>query len=204
MPSLPSPDSPRIDDLVGSARAGDRRAWNAIYVRHAAGVRRVVARIVRNAAEVDDLTQQTFLDAFRDLGGFRGDAAFGTWLYRIAVHVSYRHLRRRSLNWDAIPEDLSSSESAVDQTVADRQELTRALGLIARLDAKKRIAYVLRVFQGLTYDEIGARVGATEANARQRVKHAERALAAMVERDRLRRSSRARIAAATAALAVAA
>ena len=210
MRSLPSPSSPSLspptDDLVAAARAGDGRAWDAIYARHAAGVRRVVARIVRNTAEVDNLVQQTFLDAFRDLGGFRGDAAFGTWLYRIAVHVAYRHLRRRHLTWDALPENLSSADAAVDQTVADRQELSRTLDLIQRLDAKKRIAYVLRVFQGLSYDEIGERVGATEANARQRVKHAERALAAMVERDRLRRSSRARIAvaAATATLALAA
>jgi RNA polymerase sigma-70 factor (ECF subfamily) len=187
-PPAPPPSAP-VGEVLARAIAGDRAAFNALYLGHVEAVRRLLTRLVGPSADRDDLVQQTFLDAYRALPKFRGEAAFSTWLYRIAVRLAYRHLRR----WRV------ATASAVDHALAlevvapgpgpesrahQREELRRALAMLDKLSAKKRIAYVLRVVEGLSLDEIGALVGANAPAVGQRVKHAQRELEAMIERAR--------------------
>ncbi len=178
----PEPSS----ELVKRAAAGDRRAFDELYRLHVAAAHRLLTRVVGPVPERDDLIQQVFLEAFRSLPKFRGEAAFSTWLHRIVIHVAYRHLRRcRRARFEEIPEDLSSSGSP-EISVRQQQELVRALAFLSALKPDKRIAYVLRVVEGLSLDQIGALVGANAPAVGQRVKHAQRELDAMVERDRRR------------------
>jgi RNA polymerase sigma-70 factor (ECF subfamily) len=174
-------------ELVQRAVEGDRRAFDELYRVHAAPVYRLLARLVGPVAELDDLLQHAFLEAFRALPKFRGDAAFATWLHRIAVNVAYRHLRKRKLaQWDELPDELVAPGVTPEQAAHRQQDLSRALRYLSALKPKKRIAFVLRVVDGMSLDEIGALVGANPAAVGQRVKHAQRELAAMVERDRRR------------------
>lgn len=174
-------------ELVRRAVAGDRRAFDDLYRAHVVAAHRLLTRLVGPIAERDDLIQQVFLEAFRALAGFRGDAAFATWLHRIVVHVAYRHLRRQRLRpWHEIPDDLAAPTASPEQATRDHQELARACTLLSALTPNKRIAFVLRVVEGLSLDEIGALVGANAPAVGQRVKHAQRELAAMVERARRR------------------
>jgi RNA polymerase sigma-70 factor (ECF subfamily) len=183
--AAPAPDPSR--EIVERAAAGDRRAFDELYRLHAPTVHRLLARLVGPVADLDDLLQQAFLEAFRALPRFRGDAAFSTWLHRIVVHVAYRYLRRsRHAQWDDVCDDLPAGGTTPDQIAHRQQELARALGYLSALKPKKRIAYVLRVVEGMSLDEIGALVGANAAAVGQRVKHAQRELTAMVERDRRR------------------
>ncbi|HEY4182880.1 MAG TPA: RNA polymerase sigma factor [Kofleriaceae bacterium] len=191
----PAADSsePRIDpsaELVRRALAGDRRAFDALYRAHVVATHRLVTRLVGPIAERDDLVQQVFLEAFRSLHGFRGEAAFSTWLHRIAVSVAYRHLRRAKPRHDEISDDLPSLAASPEQLARQREELSLALHYLAALHPKKRIAYVLRVVEGMSLDEIGGLVGAKAPAVGQRVLHAQRELTAMVERDRLRNQPR--------------
>ena len=172
-------------ELVKRAAAGDRRAFDELYRMHVAAAHRLLTRLVGPVPERDDLIQQAFLEAFRSVPTFRGDAAFTTWLHRIIVNVAYRHLRRnRRAQWEQVPDELVAPNASPEHAMRQQQELSRALAYLSALKPKKRIAYVLRVVEGMSLDEIGTLVGAKAPAVGQRVKHAQRELAAMVERDR--------------------
>ena len=173
--------------LVRRAGAGDRQAFDELYRRHVDAVFRRLTRLVGPVPEREDLVQQIFLDVFRALAGFRGDAAFSTWLHRVVVNVAYEHLRRRrtpaGVDVDSL--DLAGPAEATPEAEARRrEEVARALGMLAALKPKKRIAFVLRVVEGLPLEEIAVLVGAAAPAVGQRVKHAQRELEAMVERER--------------------
>jgi len=193
--SLIARDEPPTEpsyELVQRALDGDRRAFDELYRLHAGTVHRLLARLVGPVADLDDLVQHVFLESFRSLATFRGEAAFSTWLHRIVVHVAYRHMRRHKLSrWDELSEELTAPGITPEQAARRQQELSRALNYLSALKPKKRIAYVLRVVEGMSLDEIGAIVGANAAAVGQRVKHAQRELTAMVERDRRRNAMEA-------------
>jgi RNA polymerase sigma-70 factor (ECF subfamily) len=182
-------------DTVERARRGDRRAFDELYRIHVGDVYRRIARLCGPDPEREDLVQQVFLEVFRGLPAFRGEAAFSTWLYRIVVRVAYEHLKKRRrrpvdpLDADALEALVLASESP-EQAARRRQELALALGFLARLAPKKRIAFVLREVEGLSLEEIGQLVHAKAPAVGQRVKHAQRELAAMIERDEKRRRGR--------------
>ena len=173
--------------LIDLALRGDRRAFDEIYRRYADEVHRRISRLVGPDPEREDLVQQVFIDVFRGLAKFRRESAFSTWLYRIVVNVAYEHLRKRQRR----PADvvaLELLEKADDrlnpeESARQRESLLRGLAMLERLDPRKRIAFVLRCVEGLSLDEIGAIVGAKAPAVGQRVKHAQRELAAMIERD---------------------
>jgi RNA polymerase sigma-70 factor (ECF subfamily) len=174
-------------ELVERAAAGDRRAFDELYREHVGAAHRLLTRLVGPVPERDDLIQQVFLEAFRALPQFRGEASFGTWLHRIVVRLAYRHLRRqRRTTWDEVPEELAATTMSPEHAARRQEELRRALAYLALLKPKKRVAYVLRVVEGMSFEEIGELVGANAPAVGQRVKHAQRELAAMVERDRRR------------------
>jgi RNA polymerase sigma-70 factor (ECF subfamily) len=179
----------REDDhaLVRAAASGDRRAFDDIYRAHVAGAHRLLTRLVGPIPERDDLIQQVFLEAFRGLASFRGEAAFSTWLHRIVVNVAYRHLRRRRRgSWEEVPDEIPCTAASPEQSVRRNEDLARALRFLSALKPDKRIAFVLRMVEGMSLEEIGDLVGANAPAVGQRVKHAQRELAAMVERDRKR------------------
>jgi RNA polymerase sigma-70 factor (ECF subfamily) len=184
----PAPDP--SGELVARAITGDRPAFDELYRLHATAAHRLLARLLGPASELDDLLQQVFLEAFRALPSFRGEAAFATWLHRIVVHVAYRHMRRRKTQalarWDELGDELLAPGLSPEHAARRQQDLVRALRYLEALKPKKRIAYVLRVVEGMSLDEIGVLVGANAAAVGQRVKHAQRELTAMVERDRRR------------------
>jgi len=171
--------------LVRAIVDGDRAAFDRLYRRHVDSVFRRLTRLVGPDPERDDLVQHIFLDVFRALPRFRGDAAFTTFLHRVVVNVACDHLRRRKHTPVRLePESLAAlpSGASPELDLRQRQALERALELLSRLKPKKRVAFVLRVVEGLSLEEIGTLVGATAAAVGQRVKHAQRELLAMAER----------------------
>ncbi len=177
--------------LVEQLRGGDRRAARALFRRHADAVHRHLTRLVGPVPDREDLLQEVFTSAFRSLPGFRGEAAFSTWLHSITVHVALDHLRRRKRSrYDVAAlaaERAPSAARTPEQQAALVEDLERALGFLDRLKPDKRVAFVLRVLDGRSLVEIGALVGATAATVGQRVKHAQAELSAMVEREARRR-----------------
>ncbi|MBV8033849.1 sigma-70 family RNA polymerase sigma factor [Roseateles sp.] len=174
--------------LVREAQQGSRAAFDMLVLKYQRRVERLLSRSVRDPADVADLCQETFLAAYRALPAFRGESAFYTWIYRIAINAAKRHHGNRarqrpveSLDGDegtfgtgATPSDDATPEALL----AGRQlarELDDAVGALAE---DQRRALLLREVDGLSYDEIGDLMGCPPGTVRSRIFRAREAVAA--------------------------
>jgi RNA polymerase sigma-70 factor, ECF subfamily len=160
---------------VERARAGDREAFRGLVERHSRNVFRLAYRLTGNESDAEDVVQEAFLKAYRNLGAFESRANFSTWLFRIASNCAYDLLRSRSRR----PEDpLEPREEATPIPAAgpgpDRLALSaevrrRAERAMARLTPAERAAFVLRHHEGLSIAEIGAALGLDTSAAKHSV-----------------------------------
>ena len=162
--------------LVDRARRQDPAAFRELFQTHLRGVHRVCARIYGPSPDVEDIVQTAFVEAFRSLSDFRGDALFSTWLTRIAVRVALRAARKR-------PKTALSIEHAFDRAVdapgperlaAAREGINLLERLLAELRPKRRAAFVLNVLEGYSMDEVAAILGASTTAVKVRVHDARR------------------------------
>lgn len=157
--------------LVTAAQQGDRRALDDLLRRHYPRVAAVCRRILHNEADAADATQDALLAAVRGLARFDGNAAFGTWLYRIATNACLDQLRRRqrrpSTSLDALPEFADLVETRpFDATVVDQLAVQ---GALERLPEDFRIAVVLRDVADLDYADIAETLGVPIGTVRSRI-----------------------------------
>lgn len=170
-------------ELVRLAAAGDRDAFEAIYRAHADRVFLLLTRLVGPDREREDMLQEVFLRLHPALPRFRGECTLQTFLYQITTRVAVDHLRRRrpvdALGADPeidLDSEIDPALSPADQA-ARKEELADALGLLARLGPKLRVAFVLREVLGMSHEEVAQIVQSHPAAARMRVALARRALA---------------------------
>ncbi len=178
----PRPSGDECDEaLVARARGGDRGAFEALYRRYVDVVFGRISRLVGPVAERDDLTQDVFLGLYRALPRFRGEAAVSTLLYRITANVAFDHLRRRGRRPSepleaATLEALVSDEAGPEARARRGRELARVFAALDGISPKKRVALLLRVVEGLGFEEIGAIVGTSADTAKKRAQHGMREL----------------------------
>jgi RNA polymerase sigma-70 factor (ECF subfamily) len=174
-------------ELVARHHAGDPLAFAEIYRAHAAAVYRRLSRILGPIAEREDLTQDVFLALHRALPRFRGDSKLVTLIHRIAINRACEHLRRQGrrpatlVDHGFFEDQLSPAASPVAR-VAAREDLLQVFTCLARIKPKKRIAFLLRVVDGLSFEEIGELVDATPETVAKRVQHGQRELDALLAR----------------------
>ena len=164
--------------LIARAVKGDRGATRALYDRHAERIYRLAYRLAGDADLATDLTQDVFVRAFRELGTFRGEAAFGTWLHRVAVTTclnglrKVKRLRTREVN-------LELAEGEAQEAAGVSPELRDAVATaIDGLPEALRIVLVMYSLEGYSHAEIGAAVGIAEGTSRSRVSEARAILRA--------------------------
>ncbi len=176
----------RDEELIRRALGGDRQAFDDLYRRHVDIVWRRLGRLLGPDPEREDLVQQIFLEVFRGLDRFRGEAAFTTFLHRVVLNTAFDHLKRRGRRPRAAPpeqfEQLTDRAASPEVRAAERERLAATSAMLDRLKPKKRIAFVLRVVEGLSLEEIAALVDATPAAVAQRVRHAQTELEALAAR----------------------
>jgi RNA polymerase sigma-70 factor (ECF subfamily) len=195
MSSSASPRRSTVDaaakdaSLVDAAAGGDRRAFAELYRRHLDSVYARLTRVIGPASERDDLVQQIFLDVYRALRRFRGDAAFSTFLHRIVLNVACEHLeRRRRGRGRSEPLEARQIETVIapgaspEQRARQREELARLLALLEGLSPKRRAAFVLVAIECLPLEEAAALLEANPAAIKQRVLEARRELARALDR----------------------
>jgi len=175
--SMTEPDGDA--DLVRSVIAGDDEAFGELVRRHKGAILRTAARFARNHAELEDLGQEAFLRAYRDLRSFRGDAPFGHWLSRIMVRVCYDALRKRrreerdvSLESLAAPVADPSTENGPSAQQA-RLILDRAM---SRLKPEDRMVITLFELEDRTVREVAELTGWSETRVKVRAFRAREAL----------------------------
>lgn len=156
MPARPEPADTEL--VLAAVANGDRGAFARLVGRHQSMVRAVLRRMAKgDHALADDLAQETFLLAWRNLAAFRHDARFSTWLYRIALNAWLSHARKRR---ESLQDDLDevAAEAGPDPAtpLADRVDLERA---IATLSDGERAAIAACYYADLTHEEAAAALG---------------------------------------------
>ena len=180
--------------LVARVQRGDRRAFDALVIKYQSRIATLIGRFVRDSDEVMDVTQETFIKAYRAIGSFRGDAQFYTWLYRIASNTAKNYLvakSRRPPDTDLWVGEGDPGEGAIEiesvdepQGLHERDQMLEALieGL-ENLPEELKVALVLREFDGLTYEEIAEVMECPVGTVRSRIFRAREALEKIIDRE---------------------
>ena len=174
------------DKLVKRAKKGDPRAFDLLVLKYQGRVVQLVSRYLNNAAEVEDVTQEAFIKAYRALPNFRGDSAFYTWLYRIAANAAKNHLvalgRRPSSDMALddsevfdVPGLLKDHESP-DEVIMGKELEMLISRTIEELPVELRAALTLREFEGLSYEEIADVLECPIGTVRSRIFRAREAI----------------------------
>ena len=178
--------------LVRRAQGGEKEAFDVLVLRYQHKLTKLIARYVRNHAEVLDVAQESFLKAYRALPGFRGDSAFYTWIYRIAINTAKNHLAaqaRRPAEADVDPADAeqfdgmdSLRENATPEHFLMRDEIqSTVVEAIEQLPEDLRVALVLRELDGLSYEEIARSMDCPIGTVRSRIFRAREAINVQLE-----------------------
>ena len=175
--------------LVRRVQAGDKRGFDLLVLKYQSRIIGLVSRYVSDAHEAQDVAQEAFIKAYRALPKFRGDSAFYTWLYRIAINTAKNHLasrKRRPPGTDVAVEDaeLLAGEGAAALRSADSpesqllgEELAQAVdAAIRELPDELRAALTLREFDGLSYEDIAEIMDCPVGTVRSRIFRAREAI----------------------------
>jgi RNA polymerase sigma-70 factor, ECF subfamily len=175
--SDPRPD----EELLRAAASGEQTAFHDLMRRHEDRVFALALRMCGERADALDATQESFIRAFRQAGKFRGDSAFSTWLYRIAVNCCNDLLRKRKrapVPEDDLPEPEAPSSASFEDRVAARIDVKEAL---AALNPDYREAVAMFDIGGIPYDEIARLTGVSVGTVKSRISRGRRRLAQLLE-----------------------
>ncbi|HKP85771.1 MAG TPA: RNA polymerase sigma factor [Blastocatellia bacterium] len=150
-------------ELARAAAAGDAAAFESIYEQHHRRVYSLCLRMLGNASQAEDLTQEVFLQVYKKIGSFRGDSAFTTWLHRLTVNQVLMHFRKRGVKLEH-----TSEEGDFTNVVETPLQSTRRISMVDRLALEKAISelppgyrtvFVLHDVEGYEHEEIGDMLG---------------------------------------------
>ena len=173
--------------LVRRVQRGDKKAFDVLVLKYQHKIVHLVNRYVKDAAEAEDVAQDAFIKAYKALADFRGDSAFYTWLYRIAINTAKNYLltrSRRSYDYEIEVQDAEMVENAPqlkDYDTPDSQLLSEEIleviqEAIDNLPDEMRVAITLREYEGLSYEEIAEAMDCPIGTVRSRIFRAREAI----------------------------
>lgn len=175
--------------LVERAQRGDKRAFELLVEKYQRKLGRLLARFIRDPAEVEDVTQEAFIKAYRALPAFRGDSAFYTWLYRIGINTAKNYLmalgRRAPTSTEVEAEDAEGFEDAeqlrdinTPESLLLSKEIAQTVNAtIDELPEELRTAIQLREIEGMSYEDIARIMDCPIGTVRSRIFRAREAIA---------------------------
>lgn len=175
------------EELVLRVQQGDKAAYDLLVIKYQHKIIQLVNRYVKDSSEAQDVAQEAFIKAYRALGNFRGESAFYTWLYRIAINTAKNYLMsrsRRSADNQVDIQDAEQIEKAPQlqgMETPERQLLNQEIvetikTAIAKLPDEMRIAIMLREFEGMSYEEIAQAMDCPVGTVRSRIFRAREAI----------------------------
>ncbi len=181
-------------EAIARARHGDAGAFEYLYKAHCRHVYSVCLRMIRNPAEAEDLTQQTFLQVFRKIGTFRGESGFSTWLHRVTVNIVLMHLRRKKPT-ELLAEDLERTSPNGEGPREHGSSDTSMLGAIDRLSLMRAIRklpagykklFLMHDVIGYEHSEIAGLVGCSTGCSKSQVHKARKRLRRLLQGEQRR------------------
>ncbi len=180
-------DSKTDQHLVERVQRGDKQAFDILVTKYQHRIVKLVSRFLNDSGDVLDVTQEAFIKAYRALPNFRGDSAFYTWLYRIAINTAKNYLVSQGRRPPGIDIDASEAEQfdgslalkeyATPERLLLKDEIERAVTeTIEALPADLRTAITLRELEGLSYEEIAEVMGCPVGTVRSRIFRAREAV----------------------------
>lgn len=176
--------------LVERAQRGDKRAFDLLVVKYQRKLARLLSQFIHDAAEVEDVTQETFIKAYRSLSSFRGDSAFYTWLYRIGINAAKNFLvaQKRRASTTTNEFDIEAAENfeegnqlrelnTPENELMSKQIAQTVHQALQALPEELRSAITLREIEGLSYEEIASIMSCPTGTVRSRIFRAREAIA---------------------------
>jgi RNA polymerase sigma-70 factor (ECF subfamily) len=175
--------------LVARAQAGDKRAFELLVEKYQRKLARLLSRFIRDPAEVEDVTQEAFIKAYRALPAFRGDSAFYTWLYRIGINTAKNYLmamgRRAPTSTEVEAEEAEGFEEGeqlrdinTPESLLLSNEIAETVNsTIEQLPEELRTAIQLREIEGMSYEDIAKAMNCPIGTVRSRIFRAREAIA---------------------------
>ena len=179
--------------LVVRAQQGDKKAFGLLVEKYHRKLGRLLGRMIRDQAEVEDVVQESFIKAYRALHNFRGDSAFYTWLYRIGINTAKNYLvsmgRRPQVMQEVEIEDVENFDDGFEMRTMDTPEtalMTKQIAqtvndTVASLPEELRTAITLRELEGLSYEEIATLMQCPIGTVRSRIFRARETIAAKLK-----------------------
>jgi len=183
------PRSTPVDPaLVEACRRGEREALDKVLRRYAPSLERLILRLVGPGPDLEDLLQRTMMAIVTAFPRFRGEASVQSWMMRITVNIVRQYWRvpekRRRVKLGLVPVEDGLQDAPGADVVADqRRQLERLFFHLEKVGEKKRLAFSLHVFEGLSIEQVAALVGASKAATKSRIFWARRALMAKAKKD---------------------
>ena len=186
--SIQSKYSEQLDeDLVLRVQQGDKSAFDFLVIKYQHKIIQLVNRYVKDPSEAQDVAQEAFIKAYRALGNFRGDSAFYTWLYRIAINTAKNYLvsrSRRSSDYQVDVQDAEALENAPqlqgmetpERLLLNQEIIDTIKTAIDKLPEEMRTAIMLREFEGMSYEEIAVAMDCPVGTVRSRIFRAREAI----------------------------
>lgn len=177
-------------ELVARVQQGDKQAFDLLVLKYQRKIQRLLSRMLRDQSDIDDVMQEAFIKAYRALPQFRGDSAFYTWLYRIAINTARNWMASQSrrpsspgLNQTEDGETFDEIDNLTDNNtpesvLASHEIASTVNAVIEQLPAELRTAIVLREIDGLSYEEIAETMDCPIGTVRSRIFRAREAIAA--------------------------
>ena len=175
------------EDLVLRVQRGDKSAFDFLVIKYQHKIIQLVNRYVKDPSEAQDVAQEAFIKAYRALGNFRGDSAFYTWLYRIAINTAKNYLvsrSRRSADYQVDIQDAEALENAPqlqgmgtpERLLLNQEIIDTIKTAIDKLPEEMRTAIMLREFEGMSYEEIAEAMDCPVGTVRSRIFRAREAI----------------------------
>jgi len=183
----------RTDEaLIARVQRGEKAAFDVLVLRYQHRIVKLVGRYVRNPSDALDVAQEVFIKAYRALGNFRGESAFYTWLYRIAINTAKNHLAARSrrpkevdlTGPDGEPlaiDDLQADDETPEKVMLVAEIKATILRTMAALPEDLRTAITLREIDGMSYEDIATAMDCPIGTVRSRIFRAREALDAQLK-----------------------
>ena len=175
------------EELVSRVQLGDKAAFDLLVIKYQHKIIQLVNRYVKDPSEAQDVAQEAFIKAYRALGTFRGEAAFYTWLYRIAINTAKNYLILRTRRHSNYQLDIQEVEAignepqlqgmdTPEQLILNEEIMTTLNKAIEDLPEEMLLAFKLREFEGLSYEEIALAMDCPIGTIRSRLFRAREAI----------------------------